>query len=84
MATTLSKCPTCGYPLTAEYEGQTAVCAYCGEKVEAVISQGVIIPTPLLVGVISFALGVLIGPGIIASTKAGQDWLVKQARERIK
>ena len=81
---TLSKCSTCGYPIQAEYEGQTAVCAYCGEKLEATISQGITISTPVFVGVLAFAAGMLLGPALIASTSGGRDWLEKQAREAIR
>ena len=85
MATkTISKCPICGYPVQAEYEGQSVVCAYCGEKLEAVITQGITIPTPLFIGVLAFLGGMLIGPAIIASTSEGRAWLEKQAREAIR
>lgn len=84
MATkTISKCASCGYPLAAEYEGQTVTCAMCGTVNEA-ISQGIIIPTPLFVGVLTFAAGMLFGPAIIATTAGGRDWLEKQAREAIR
>lgn len=82
-ARTLSKCPTCGYPITAEYEGQTAVCSYCGSNLIAQ-EGGVTIPTPLFVGLISFGLGVFLGPALIASTAGGREWLEKQAREAIR
>lgn len=80
--TTMSKCPVCGYPIQA-YEGQTAVCAYCGEKLEA-ISQAVVIPTPVFVGIVAFLGGVLLGPALIATTSEGREWLEKQAREAIR
>ena len=83
MATkTIGKCAVCGYPIQA-YEGQTTVCAYCGEKLEA-ISQGITIPTPLFVGLVACGFGVLLGPAIIASTSGGREWLEKQAREAIR
>jgi len=85
MATkTISKCPICGYPVQAEYEGQTAICAYCGTKLEATISQGITIPTTLFWSLIAFGVGVVIGPALIASTSGGRDWLEKQAREAIR
>lgn len=80
----LSRCPICGYPVNAEYPGQTTQCAFCGTKLEATITEGVTIPTPLLVGVVCFALGIFLGPSIIASTESGSRWLEKQARERIR
>lgn len=77
---TMAKCPTCGYPVMAQFEGQTAVCANCGEQMEAAISQGVTIPTPLFAGGLGFLLGMLIGPALVASTDVGKRWLEKQAR----
>lgn len=85
MATrTTVSCPTCGYPQAIpEYEGQTEVCAYCGTQLEA-ISQGVTIPTPVFVGVLSFFAGVLLGPALIATTAGGRGWLERQAREAVR
>lgn len=80
MATkTMSKCPACGYPIQA-YEGQTTSCAYCGEKLEAVVSQGITIPTTLFWSLLTFGLGVFVGPALIATTSEGRSWLEKQAR----
>ena len=79
---TLSKCPVCGFPINAEYEGQTAVCAYCGTSIQA-ITQEVTIPTWLLVGFIAFGIGVVAGPALIASTSEGARWLEKTAREKL-
>ena len=78
---TLTKCSECGYPIQANAEGETQVCAYCGESL---IAQGVTIPTPLFVGLLSFGLGMLLGPALIATTSGGRDWLEKQARGIIK
>lgn len=81
-AKSISSCPACSYPLTVEYEGQTEVCAYCGEGIEVIAQDGdgVTVPTPLFVGFIAFAFGVFLGPAILASTEGGQKWLEKQAR----
>ena len=78
-----ASCPVCGYPIKVQSEGQNVICAYCGEKLEA-ISQGVTISTPLLVGILAFAFGVLVGPALIASTSEGRAWLEKKARESIR
>ena len=80
---TLSKCPACGWPMNAEYSGQNAVCAYCGEKVEA-IAGGISIPTPVAIGLLSFLGGMFLGPAIIASTSEGKKWLEEQARGMIR
>lgn len=74
---TLTRCSECGYPIQAKFEGQTQICAYCGENL---IAQGITIPTPLFIGVIAFGLGVLLGPALIATTSEGRGWLEKQAR----
>jgi len=76
--TTLTKCPVCGFPIEAEVEGQTAICAYCGEHL---IAQGVTIPTSLFVGVIAFGLGMFLGPALVATTDEGRKWLEGQARK---
>jgi len=78
--TVVASCPACGYPVAANFEGETAVCANCGEKMEATISQGVTIPTPVFIGVLAFAAGILIGPALLASTQTGQAWLMRQAK----
>jgi len=77
---TLTKCSECGYPIEAKFEGETVICAYCGEKLEAVVTQGITIPTTLFWGILAFGLGVLVGPALIASTSEGRSWLEKQAR----
>lgn len=78
-------CSTCGYPITAEQIGERVSCPYCGiGNIATGISQGVTLPTPLVVGLVAFGLGVLLGPTLIASTEAGQKWLTKKAQEKIK
>lgn len=81
MATkTLSACPVCGFPISAEYAGQTVVCADCGTNLIAQDDEGVVIPKVLFWSLLSFGLGMFIGPALVATTKGGQEWLVKQAR----
>ena len=72
-------CPTCSYPVEA-YEGEITNCGRCGEKLIAERISAVSIPTPLVIGVLSFLAGVVLGPSFIASTGRGQAWLQKQAR----
>ena len=78
---TITDCPACGYPIKAQYEGQTTVCANCGEKLE-VISQGITIPTTLFWSLIAFGAGVILGPALISSTAGGRKWLEEKARIR--
>ena len=75
----ISKCGSCGYPLAAEYLGQVETCPLC-KTVNEAVSQGVTIPTPLLVGLVAFGLGMFLGPSIVASSSEGQKWLEKQIR----
>lgn len=74
-----AKCPVCGFPVAVQYEGQKTICAYCGQKLEA-IANGVTIPTSVFVGILCFAAGMLFGPAVVASTEAGRAWLERQAR----
>jgi len=76
-------CAVCHFPIQAPtYVGQQVKCPYCGSINEAITQ--VAIPTPVFVGLLTFGLGVLLGPALIASTQSGAEWLAKQARERIK
>lgn len=77
-------CAVCHFPIQAPtYIGQQVRCPFCGSINEAV-KQGISIPIPVFAGLLGFGLGVLLGPGLLASTKSGSEWLAKQARERIK
>jgi DNA-directed RNA polymerase subunit M/transcription elongation factor TFIIS len=76
-------CAVCNYPIPeATYVGQQIKCPWCGSINEAIAQ--VTIPTPVFVGLISFGLGVLLGPALLATTAAGQSWMERQIRERIK
>lgn len=84
ITTDSAPCAVCHYPIQAPtHVGQQMKCLYCGSINEA-ISQGLSIPTPVVTGFLGLALGVILGPAILASTKSGSEWLAKQARERIK
>lgn len=82
MAKTITKCASCGYPLSVESIGQEVQCPMCS-SINEVIGNGVTVPTPLFVGTIAFGLGVLLGPALIATTDSGRNWLEKQARAKI-
>ena len=83
MESVVASCPVCGYPVGVSFEGESAVCAYCGESLEA-IAQGVTIPTPIFTALIAFGAGILFGPAIIASTRGGSRWLEEQAKAGFK
>ena len=76
----IASCPSCRYPIKITHAGQTALCANCGTKMEAAISEGITIPNWLLTGAIAFTLGALLGPSLVASTQSGKSWLERQAR----
>lgn len=79
MAVQTVSCPVCGYPQSPpSIEGQTAICAYCGEKLEAI--SGVEIPTPIFAGGIGLLLGIFLGPAMLAGSEWGREYLVKKAR----
>lgn len=81
-AKVISKCASCGYPITAEYEGQTATCPMCG-SVNTAVSQGVTIPGGLFWFTIGLGLGILLGPTIIGATDVGARRLEKIARAKL-
>lgn len=79
MATkTISRCATCGYPLAASYEGQTVTCPNC-HTINQAISSGLTVPWTL----VTFGLGVVIGPILLGSTRAGQAWLNRQVSRKL-
>jgi phage FluMu protein Com len=78
---TISKCANCGYPLAAEYEGQTVTCPMCGTVNQA--ANGVTIPTWLFASGIGLAIGIIFGPVILGSTEAGARYLERRAREKL-
>jgi len=75
-----SLCTVCHYPLTATHAGELVKCPYCGAINEAIAQ--VPTSTTALIAIGTFVLGVLIGPAFLVSTKAGQEWLEKQAKAR--
>ena len=77
-------CPVCHYPIREPtHVGEQVKCLYCGTVSEAILQEGVTIPTPVFVGIICFGLGVVLGPSLIASTQGGSEWLARKARERL-
>ena len=83
MATkTIGSC-SCGYPISAGYEGELVSCPMCNTINEA-IAQDVTIPTWLLMLGIGLGVGIVAGPAIMATTETGQKWLEKQVRERVR
>jgi len=80
--TSSSPCGICAYPIQAPaYLGQQVKCPYCGSINQAITD--VSIPTPVFVGFICFAAGVLLGPAILAATDTGSDYLARQVRGRL-
>jgi DNA-directed RNA polymerase subunit RPC12/RpoP len=76
-------CPVCSYPIPApSYIGQQVKCAYCGSISEAI--QDVTIPNTVVVGVICFAAGAILGPAFWQAVKGSATALERLSRERIK
>jgi hypothetical protein len=74
-------CAICGYPIPEpSYVGQQVKCAYCGSINEAIAQVST--PTTILVGVACFVFGVLLGPALLISAKAGQESLERKAKTR--
>jgi hypothetical protein len=88
-----SPCGICGFPITAPTSlGQIARCPYCGTINKSI--NDITIPTSFVLGFISFALGVFLGPALISAmpelarrlssaTKRGQEYVSEQARKRL-
>ena len=77
-----SPCTVCGFPITeATISGETVKCPYCSTINTAITD--VTIPTPVFAGVVAFAVGVFVGPALLAATQWGQDYLAKQVRKRM-
>jgi hypothetical protein len=77
-------CPACRYPVPEPtHVGEQVKCPYCHTVSEAILQQGITIPTPVFVGLITFAATLLFGPALLATTSAGQRWMEKQIRDHI-
>lgn len=74
-----TECPVCGYPLEA-YKGDEVSCPYCSSSL---IAQDVSIPSPVIIGLVCFGLGILLGPTLIASTEEGSKWLARQVKTKL-
>ena len=60
---TIGSCASCGYPLTARYEGYTVTCPMCKTANEAVTVSPILIPDvfiPILLGA-GLGIGIIIG-----------------------
>jgi len=57
---------------------------YPTAPVSAPISDGVTVPSWLIVGTVALALGVIFGPAILGATEAGSQYLAKAARKKLK
>lgn len=85
MEKTISKCAGCGYPLTSTPTGTRVDCPMCKTTNES-ISQSitaVTVPTPVVVGLIAFAAGVVVGPALLSGIKAGTLNLERRAVNRL-
>lgn len=72
MATDIASCVNCGYPVGVEAEGEEVVCAWCGEKMEAIASEAG--PATGLAPfniVLVITVAAVVGLGIVLSKVAG-------------
>lgn len=78
MADNIADCPVCGFPVKENpVGGEALICANCGANL---IADDVTIPSGLFWSIITFGLGVLLGPVLLSSTKTGQRWLIEHAK----
>lgn len=81
-------CPICGFPTPApSYNGQTRMCAHCGQTLEASVSQdsgGFTFARVLLAGIIGLGIGIIAGPSILAATEEGRRRLEEMTREALR
>lgn len=83
-AKTIGSC-SCGYPIAASYVGERVTCPMCQTaSIAQSITQGVTLPTWLVIGLAAFGAGMILGPAVLASTEAGAKYLEKQVRERVR
>jgi len=76
-------CPTCNFPIAApSYVGEQVKCAYCGTISQAI--QTITIPNSVVVGLICFTAGAVLGPSLWSALKGGTIALERMTRERIK
>lgn len=78
MSKTIASCPTCGYPILFHSAGEITACANCSQQMESISGtiSGMTVPWAL----VTFALGMLVGPILMASSGRGRSYLEKRAR----
>jgi len=76
-------CPICNYPVPApSVLGQQVKCAYCGTVSQSI--QDITVPNSVIVGLIAFTAGAILGPSVWSAIKGGTIALERKTRERIK
>lgn len=76
-------CPVCGYPIPEpSYVGEEVKCAYCGGISRSI--QDITVPNSVVVGLVCFAAGAILGPAFWQALKGGATALERLSRERIK
>jgi DNA-directed RNA polymerase subunit RPC12/RpoP len=77
-------CPTCGFPIMEVSPGERIQCSNCQTGlIMTDIGQEVSIPAPVIVGLLGFVLGVIVGPALLAATDEGSRFLARQARAKL-
>lgn len=85
MEKTISKCAGCGYPLAVTPLGTQVTCPNCKVTNESIAGSiaAVTVPTPIVVGLLAFAAGVIVGPALLSGIQAGTRNLERRAVERL-
>lgn len=88
-------CSRCSYPIKTDYVGQAIKCPYCDtrgivqevnmlSRVSDGITQNVALPTWLVAGGMGLALGLILGPLLLTSTREGSQYLAELTEKRLK
>lgn len=77
----IGKCAVCGYPLPDSPIGSEIDCPNCHSINERIAS--ITIPTPVVVGIIAFAAGVILGPAVLSGLKEGAAKLERATTSRL-
>lgn len=64
--------------------GEKVICSNCQTHlVMTDIGQDISVPAPIIVGLLGFVLGVIVGPALLATSDEGSKWLARQARAKL-
>lgn len=79
-------CGTCSFPILIKEDiqvGQQIKCPSCDSINEVIAQEGIEIPKTVFWSLLTFGIGVILGPSIWALSQGGSEWLARKARERL-